>query len=153
MMLQGFSFLINYPKEYTICILFFYALSLTLTRITIVSLFFPCFVCSSYLITFLASCNRCSCVRSQRSSRSESCEGWSLHPKWKEIHCKVIHVKEMHTDTKKIYIAPASTVVTLFADEDVMLALSGTKADGTEALSNGKEGWNNTEWDSTDDEE
>lgn len=59
----------------------------------------------------------------------------------------------MHTDMKKIYIAPASTVVTLFADEDVMLALSGTKADGTEALSNGKEGWNNTEWDSTDDEE
>lgn len=35
----------------------------------------------------------------------------------------------MHTDMKKIYIAPASTVVTLFADEDVMLALSGTKAD------------------------
>lgn len=54
---------------------------------------------------------------------------------------------------KKIYIAPASTVVTLYADEDVMLALSGTKADGTEALLNGKEGWNNTEWDSTDDEE
>lgn len=30
-MLQVFSFLINYPKEYTICILFFYALSLTLS--------------------------------------------------------------------------------------------------------------------------
>ena len=108
------------------------------------------FVLSYY---FPCSCNRCSCVRSQRSSRSESCEGWSLHPKWKEIHCKVIHVKEMYTDMKKIYIPPASTVVTLFADENVMLALSGTKADGTEALSNGKEGWNSTEWDSTDDEE
>lgn len=66
-MTQGYSFLINYPKEYTICILFFlcsltYSLicshvhtpALTPVRITIVSLFFPCFVCSSYLITFLA---------------------------------------------------------------------------------------------------
>lgn len=31
MMLQGYSFLINYPKEYTIRILFFNALSLTLS--------------------------------------------------------------------------------------------------------------------------
>lgn len=66
-MLQGLSFLINYPKEYTICILFFlcslafslicshvHTPALTPVRITIVSLFFPCFVCLSYLITFLA---------------------------------------------------------------------------------------------------
>ena len=59
----------------------------------------------------------------------------------------------MYTDMKKIYIAPASTVVTLFADEDVMLALSGTKADGTDALSSGKEGWNSADWDTTEDEE
>ena len=59
----------------------------------------------------------------------------------------------MYTDMKKIYIAPASIVVTLFADEDVMLALSGTKADGTDDLSNGKEGWNSADWDTTEDEE
>lgn len=66
-MTQGYSFLINYPKEYTICILFFllshllslicshvHTPALTPVRITIVSLFFPCFVCLSYLITFLA---------------------------------------------------------------------------------------------------
>ena len=50
---------------------------------------------------------------------------------------------------KKTYITPTSTVVNLFADEDVMLALSQVKADGTDALSGGKDGWNSTDWSTT----
>ncbi len=54
---------------------------------------------------------------------------------------------------KKTYITPASTVVSLFAGEDIMLALSNVKADGTEALSGSKDGWNSTDWTSDSDDE
>ena len=54
---------------------------------------------------------------------------------------------------KKTYITPTSTVVNLFSGEDVMLALSQVKADGTDALSGGKDGWNSTDWTSTTSDE
>ena len=54
---------------------------------------------------------------------------------------------------KKTYITPTSTVVNLFAGEDVMLALSQVKADGTDALSGGKDGWNSADWTSTTSDE
>lgn len=53
---------------------------------------------------------------------------------------------------KKTYIQPSATVVTLFADEDMLLALSGGKADGSDALSNEKGGWNCDDWSNTEED-
>lgn len=54
---------------------------------------------------------------------------------------------------KKTYIQPSATVVALFADEDMLLALSQTKADGSEALSSEKGGWNSNDWTSVEEED
>lgn len=56
---------------------------------------------------------------------------------------------------KKSYIKPCATAVSLYAGEDVMLALSLTpdKANGNGALSNEKGGWDSSDWTDVDTEE
>lgn len=56
---------------------------------------------------------------------------------------------------KKSYIKPCATAVSLYAGEDVMLALSRTeeKAAGNSALSNEKGGWDSSDWTDVDTEE
>ena len=54
---------------------------------------------------------------------------------------------------KKTYIQPSATAVALFADEDMLLALSGDKANGSDALSNEKGGWDCNDWTSVEEED
>ena len=56
---------------------------------------------------------------------------------------------------KKTYIAPNATAVRLFAEEDLLtmsLSVSETEKNGTDALSNEKEGWNSSDWSSVDED-
>lgn len=56
---------------------------------------------------------------------------------------------------KKTYIAPNATAVRLFAEEDLLtmsMGVSTTEKDGTEALSNKKDGWNSSDWSSVDED-
>lgn len=55
---------------------------------------------------------------------------------------------------KKTYIQPSATAVALFfADEDMLLALSDDKANGSDALSNEKGGWDCNDWTSVEEED
>lgn len=56
---------------------------------------------------------------------------------------------------KKTYIAPNATAVRLFAEEDLLtmsLSVSETEKNGTDALSNEKDGWNSSDWSSVDED-
>lgn len=56
---------------------------------------------------------------------------------------------------KKTYIAPNATAVRLFAEEDLLtmsMGVSTTEKNGTDALSNKKDGWNSSDWSSVDED-
>ena len=54
---------------------------------------------------------------------------------------------------KKSYIKPCATAIRLFAEADMMVAVSNGKADGHSALSNEKGGWDSSDWTDVDTEE
>lgn len=54
---------------------------------------------------------------------------------------------------KKSYIKPCATAIRLFAEADMMVAVSNRKADGNSALSNEKGGWDSSDWTDVDTEE